>query len=195
MFCAADHRRASARPGKGVRQPRGVRHRHRSQPGQTARLRFSLRRDLRRHEIGVGLRSAGRRAQREHQTAMVAFGGHRPRRRRRTRFVDHPAAAGVGGLRPRRGLQRPAGRVADHPQALSRRPPHRGLRGQAWAAAAQRAGRHPRPGDRRARPVDRAPRVQHDAQDLPRDPSRPRRGCTICAPRPRRASSSTSPTW
>ena len=54
------------------------------------------------------------------------------------------------------------------PQALSRRPSHRSLRSQAWAAAAQRAGRHPRPRDRRPRPVDRAARVQHDAQDVPR---------------------------
>ena len=43
--------------------------------------------------------------------------------------------------------------------------------------------------------VDRAARVQHDAQDLSSVRSRPRRACTICGRRPRRASSSTSPTW
>ena len=35
-------------------------------------------------------------------------------------------APGMGGIRPPRDLHRPAGRVADHAQALPRRPPHRG---------------------------------------------------------------------
>ena len=42
--------------------------------------------------------------------------------------------------------------------------------------------------------VDRAAPVQHDAQDLPRRHRGRVRACTTCAPRPRRASSSTSPT-
>ncbi len=44
------------------------------------------------------------------------------------------------------------------------------------------------------RSVDRASRLQHDAQDLPRPLSRTSRGCTTCAPKPLRASSSTSRT-
>ena len=44
-------------------------------------------------------------------------------------------------------------------------------------------------------PVDRAARLQHDLKTYPRPDQRPRRVCTICARRRRRASSSTSPTW
>ena len=38
--------------------------------------------------------------------------------------VDHPAARSVGGLRPRRGVPRPAGRVADHATSGTGRPHH-----------------------------------------------------------------------
>ena len=61
-----------------------------------------------------------------------------------------------------------------------------------------RHGRHQRVGAlpqlRQPRHLDRAAAVQHDAEDLPRRRSRTSRGCTTCAPRPPRASSSTSPT-
>ena len=69
------------------------------------------------------------------------FDGHRPRRRRRPRLVGHPAAPGLGGLRPRRDVHRPAGRVPALPQALPRRPPAGGVRGEEGLAARQR----PRP--------------------------------------------------
>ena len=45
------------------------------------------------------------------------------------------APRGVGGQRPRRDLHRPADRVPVLPQALPRRPPRRGLRGEARQAA------------------------------------------------------------
>ena len=41
------------------------------------------------------------------------------------------APAGVGGVRPRRDVHRPADRVHEVPQALPRRPPDRGVRGEA----------------------------------------------------------------
>ena len=48
---------------------------------------------------------------------------------------------------------------------------------------------------RHPRRLDRAAPVLRPAQDLPRRRSRTSPGCTTCARRPRRASSSTSPTW
>ena len=48
------------------------------------------------------------------------------------------------------------------------RPPRGGVRGQARQAAGERAGRHPVPALRHPRPVDRAARLQHDAEDVPR---------------------------
>ena len=76
--------------------------RHRRLPLQAPGLRLPLRRDLRRHPVGVGLRPARRRAQGEHQAPVVAVDGHRPRRRRRPRLLGHPAAPDLGGLGPRR---------------------------------------------------------------------------------------------
>ena len=105
----------------------------------------------------------------------------------------------VGRLRPRRRVHRPADRVPQLPQALPRRPPAGGLReggeeGQGRRPRRDRPGRHRLPELRHPRPVDRAARVQHAAQDLPRRRSRTSPACTTCGPRPRRASSSTSPT-
>ena len=57
-------------------------------------------------------------------------GGHRPRRRRRPGQLDHPAARGVGGLRSRRGVQRPARRVPELPQASPPGPHAGGVRGE-----------------------------------------------------------------
>ena len=45
--------------------------------------------------------------------------------------VDHPGPRGLGGLRPRAGVRRPADRVPVVPQAVPGRPPHRGVRGEA----------------------------------------------------------------
>ena len=62
---------------------------------------------------------------------MVALHGHLARGRGRTRLVGDPGPRGLGGLRPRRDLHRPADRVHLLPQALPRRPPGGGVRGQA----------------------------------------------------------------
>ena len=204
--------------------PRGVRHRHRRQPRQTAWPGLSRRRDLRRDQIGMGLRAVGRGAQGEHQAAVVARGGHRPRRRRRPGLVDHSAARGVGRLGTCRGLQRPTGGMPELPQAAPAGPHAGGLRTQEGRATGRRADERDRlPRLRHQRSVDRAARIQHDAQDVSR-PDRDRRGAALsaardraghlrqlrqrgddrtpqaavrhlCGPRPRRASSSTSPTW
>src|ERR1700739_4079899 len=61
-----------ARSSRSERQessPRGVRHRHRRQPRQAARPGLSRRRDLRRHQIGLGLRAVGGGAKGENQAA------------------------------------------------------------------------------------------------------------------------------
>ncbi len=46
----------------------------------------------------------------------------RTRRRRRPRLLDHPASSGVGRVRSRRRVLRPADRVPELPQAVPRRP-------------------------------------------------------------------------
>ena len=66
------------------------------QPQQAPGVRLPVRRDLRRHPLGVGLRAARRRAQGEHQAPVVARDGQQPRRRRRPRLLGHPAARGLG---------------------------------------------------------------------------------------------------
>ena len=101
----------------------------------------------------------------------------------------------LGGLRSRPGLQRPADRVADHPQALPRRPPVRGLRGRARPPAGERPGRHRRPRPPgQGGPVDADPTVLGPPEDLPRASSTTSPACTTCVQRRRRASSPTSPT-
>ena len=98
----------------------------------------------------------------------------RSRGRRRARLLDHPAPPDVGRLRPRRRVHRPAHRVPELPQALPRRPHAGGGRraggeeGQGGRPRLDPARRHRLPQLRHPRPVDRAARVQHDAQDLPR---------------------------
>ncbi len=117
---------------------------------------------------------------------MVALGGHRPRRRRRARLIDHPAAAGVGGLRPRRGLPRPAGRVPELPPPAPPGPHAGGLRGQEGHRRS-RFGADDRdrlPRLRHQGRVDRAARIQHDAQDLSRA-HRDRGGAALSASRDR----------
>ena len=53
-------------------------------------LRLSVRGDLRRHSLCVGLRPARRGAEGEHQTTVVALCGADPRRRCRPRLVGDP---------------------------------------------------------------------------------------------------------
>ena len=65
-------------------------------------------------------------------------------------------------------IHRPADRVPVLPQALPRRPPRRGLRGEARPAAGGRPGRHRLPELRHQGRVHRAAAVQRPAQDLPR---------------------------
>ena len=159
-----------------------------------------MRRDLRRHPLRLGLRPARRRAQGEHQAAVVALDGaagattssaSTPRSSCRRQTWE--ASGHVDDV------HRPADRVPVVPQALPRRPPPGGLRREARRRARRST---PTPSTSPASPaptaapaaLDRAARVQPDAQDLPRRRSRTSRACTTCAPRPRRASSSTSPT-
>ena len=99
------------------------------QPLQATGVRLPVRRDLRRYPLRVGLRAAGRRAQGEHQEAVVAHRRPEPGRHRGPGLLGDPAAPGLGGLRSRRRLHRPADRVPELPQALPGRPPRGGLRG------------------------------------------------------------------
>ena len=88
---------------------------------QAARLHLPVERDLRRHQRGLGLRSARRRAQEQRQAGVVAGDGPGARRHRRARCRDPHAPAGLGDVRPRRLVQRPAGRMPDRPPALPAR--------------------------------------------------------------------------
>ena len=97
--------------------------RQRRLPRQAPGVRLPVRRDLRRHQVRLGLRPARRRAQGEHQAPVVALDGAVPRGRRRPRLLGDPAAPDLGGLGPRRDVHRPADRVPVLPQALPRRPP------------------------------------------------------------------------
>ena len=143
---------------------------------------FPSSRDLRRHQRGLGLRPARRRAEEQRQARLVAGDGPGARRHRRARRGDPHAPAGVGHVGPRRVVQRPAGRVPDRPPAL---PPRR---------AARRRGpdgdRAARPDDRRTprpevpgrrRPAVGAAPVQPDVQDV-HGPGRGGRGGHLPAP-------------
>ena len=88
---------------------------------EAARVHLPVARDLRRHQRGVGLRAARRRAQEQRQARLVAGDGPGARRHRRARRRDPHAPPGVGDLRPRRLVQRPAGRMPDRPPALPAR--------------------------------------------------------------------------
>ena len=108
--------------------------------------------------------------------------------------VDHPGPRGLGGLRPRAGVRRPADRVPVLPQAVPGRPPHRGVRGEARPPAGERPGRRRLPQLRHPRRVHRAADVQRPAVHPPRRDRRTSRAWPTCGRRPRRASSSTSST-
>ena len=123
---------------------------------QAPRLRLRLRGDLRRYPVGLGLRPAGRGAEGEHQAAVVAHHGHRPRGRRRPGQLGDPAPPGVGGLRARQRVPRPAGGVPELPPAVPRRPAGRGVH----RAHRQAGGR--------GRPVRRAlPELRHPRRSTP----------------------------
>ncbi len=143
--------------------------RRRRQPLQAPRVRVPVGRDLRRYALGVGLRASRRRAEGEHQAAVVALHGDHPRRRRGHRLVGDPAAAGVGGLGSHQGVRRPAGGVPVVPPPVPGRPHRGGVRRAQGPHGAAR--RDPLPELRQPR-LDRAEAVQRPAQDLPR----PRRG-------------------
>ena len=97
------------------------------------------------------------------------------RRHRRARLGDHPPPAGLGGVRPRRGLHRPARRLPHLQDALPGRPP----RGRAVRPQAVEAARR----DARLRP-DRGAPVQPHVRDDRRRRSR-RRAPGLPAPRDR----------
>ena len=79
--------------------------------------------DLRRAGVVVRLRPLRRPAQGQRQGALARGDGARAGRHRRARLVDHPPPEGVGGVRPRRRLQRPARRLPHVQAALPRRSP------------------------------------------------------------------------
>ena len=126
-------------------RPHGGRHLPRETPGD----RVPVVGDLRRAALLVGLRAARRRDPPEHPQRLVAFDGPAARRDRRPGGGDHHVAPRVGGVRPRRGLLRPAGRMRELPPALPRRSPA----GAARLSELRRNG------------VQRAEAVQHDVQD------------------------------
>ena len=82
----------------GNRRPDGPRR----QPGEAARPRVPVERDLRRLPLHVGLRPARRAAQAQREGRLVALDGAAARRHRRPRRRDPHGAQGVGGERPPR---------------------------------------------------------------------------------------------
>ena len=138
-------------------------------PLQAARLRLPLLGDLRRPRLDLRLRPLRRPAQEQRQGRVVAGDAAGARRHRRARLGDPPAPAGLGGLRPPRGLHRPARPVPRQVQAaLARGPSARG--GRSRGRRPQRRAALPRV---RRRALRAAP-VQPDVRD-PRRPGR-RRG-------------------
>ena len=154
------------------------------QPQQAPGLRLPQQRDLRRHPLRLGLRPARRRAQGERPPPVVAGDGAAPRRRRRPRLRGDPGPRGVGGLRPRRHVHRPADRVPVLPQAVPGRPPRGGVRGEEGHAAAERPAGRQLPQLRHQGRVHRAAAVQRPAEDLPR-PGGERGGPALPAARDR----------
>ena len=116
-------------------KPPAITRRQRRLPRQAPGVRLPLRRDLRRHPVGLGLRPARRGAQGEHQAPVVAVHGAVPATTWSASTPRDPAAPDLGGQRPRRDLHRPADRVPVVPQAVPRRPPPGGVRreeGRRW---------------------------------------------------------------
>ena len=117
-----------------------------------------------------------------------------PRRHRRPRLLGHPGPRGVGGLRPRRRVRRPADRVHVLPQAVPRRPPR--SRRTRRSTATRRRTAWPTSPARTAAPGARSPsRGCSTACCAPTSArSRTSPAWPTCGRRPRRASSSTSST-
>ena len=65
------------------------------------------------------------------------YDGPGARRHRRPRLERDPGPRGLGGQRPRHHVHRPADRVPVLPQAVPRRPPDRGVRGEARPVPAE----------------------------------------------------------
>ena len=80
---------------------------------EAPRLRLPVLRDLRRHQRRLGLRPARGRAEEQRQAGLVAVDGPGARGHRRPRCRDPHAPPGLGHVRPRRLVQRPARRVRD----------------------------------------------------------------------------------
>ena len=99
-----------------------------------------------------------------------------------TGFLRHPAPPGLGSVRPRRRLLRPAGRVPLLPQALPCRPPRGRIRGEEGPSRRERPQGHRLRQLRHPRRMDRTPGILRPAQDLPR-PGGQRRGPALPAPR------------
>ena len=97
---------------------------------QAARLHLPVLGGVRRLRRLLRLRPARRRAAREHQEGVVARHGAPARGRRRPRLVDHRRAGRVAGVRPRRRLLRPDGRLQGVEAPLPRRPALLGARGR-----------------------------------------------------------------
>ena len=91
-------------------------------------------------------------------------------------------------------VRRPADRVQEVPQALARRPADRGVRGEARPSAGERPRRHRVHQLRHPGRLHRAAGLQRHAAHRRSARSRTPAPCTTCAPRPRRASSSTTST-
>ena len=154
-----------------------------------ARVRVPVVGDLRRARLVVRLRPLRRPAQGERQGAVARGDGAGARRHRRARLRDHPPPAGLGGVRSRRRVHRPARRLPHVQAALPRRPP-RGREHQELRAASGRASGRARP------PTATSPRRASSTSCSRRGSARWRRPARRCtsAPRRRRASSSTSRT-
>ena len=136
-------------------------------PGQAARIRVPLVRDLRRPRLVLRLRPLRRPAEGQHQAALALGDGAGARRHRRAGLVDHPPPAGLGGIRPRRRIHRSARRL----QVLQEALPRRSSRGVAVRPASEQAARR----DVRLRPHRGAPLQPHvrDARRRARGDGRP----------------------
>ena len=99
---------------------------------------------------------------------MVAVHGPRPRRRGGPGLLRHPAPPGMGSLRPRGGLLRPAGGVPLLPQALPRGPPRGRVRGKEGPPRRERPEGHRLRQLRHPWRMDRTAGILRPPQDLPR---------------------------
>ena len=152
---------------------------------QARGLHLPLLRDLRRPQRLLGLRPHGLGAQAQHPRRLVAL--HRPvaRGRRRPRRHDHHEPAHLGGLRPRRRLRRPDGRLQGLQEAPPRRPALRGAGPQADPGGqGLEAPRGLQVHRVRLEEPHRAALVQPDVQDL-RRPGRGRLRGRLPPPRDR----------